>query len=151
MSSDYPDVELSHQLADNTAMQLVLNPKQFDVIVASNLFGDILSDIAATLTGSIGMLPSASLDSSFKGMFEPCHGSAPDIAGKNLANPLAMISSLSMALRYSLNQEKISDKIDEAIKKFIQVGHRTIDISTDDNYLMTSDVAEKIIKIINND
>ena len=151
MSSDYPDVELSHQLADNTAMQLVLNPKQFDVIVASNLFGDILSDIAATLTGSIGMLPSASLDSSFKGMFEPCHGSAPDIAGKNLANPLAMISSLSMALRYSLNQEKISDKVDEAIKKFIQVGHRTIDISTDDNYLMTSDVAEKIIKIINND
>ena len=151
MSSDYPDVELSHQLADNTAMQLVLNPKQFDVIVASNLFGDILSDIAATLTGSIGMLPSASLDSSFKGMFEPCHGSAPDIAGKNLANPLAMISSLSMALRYSLNQEKISNKIDEAIKKFIQVGHRTIDISTDDNYLMTSDVAEKIIKIINND
>jgi 3-isopropylmalate dehydrogenase len=151
MSSDYPDVELSHQLADNTAMQLVLNPKQFDVIVASNLFGDILSDIAATLTGSIGMLPSASLDSSFKGMFEPCHGSAPDIAGKNLANPLAMISSLSMALRYSLNQEKISDKIDEAIKKFIQVGHRTIDISTDDNYLMTSDVAEKIIKIMNND
>ena len=151
MSSDYPDVELSHQLADNTAMQLVLNPKQFDVIVASNLFGDILSDIAATLTGSIGMLPSASLDSLFKGMFEPCHGSAPDIAGKNLANPLAMISSLSMALRYSLNQEKISDKIDEAIKKFIQVGHRTIDISTDDNYLMTSDVAEKIIKIINND
>ena len=151
MSSDYPDVELSHQLADNTAMQLVLNPKQFDVIVASNLFGDILSDIAATLTGSIGMLPSASLDSSFKGMFEPCHGSAPDIAGKNLANPLAMISSLSLALRYSLNQEKISDKIDEAIKKFIQVGHRTIDISTDDNYLMTSDVAEKIIKIINND
>ena len=103
MSSDYPDVELSHQLADNTAMQLVLNPKQLDVIVASNLFGDILSDIAATLTGSIGMLPSASLDSSFKGMFEPCHGSAPDIAGKNLANPLAMISSLSMALRYSLN------------------------------------------------
>jgi 3-isopropylmalate dehydrogenase len=151
MSSDYPDVELSHQLADNTAMQLVLNPKQFDVIVASNLFGDILSDIAATLTGSIGMLPSASLDSSFKGMFEPCHGSAPDIAGKNLANPLAMISSLSMALRYSLNQEKISDKIDEAIKKFIQVGHRTIDISTDDNHLMTSDVAEKIIKIMNND
>ena len=151
MSSDYPDVELSHQLADNTAMQLVLNPKQFDVIVASNLFGDILSDIAATLTGSIGMLPSASLDSSFKGMFEPCHGSAPDIAGKNLANPLAMISSLSMALRYSLNQEKISDKIDEAVKKFIQVGHRTIDISTDENYLMTSDVAEKIIKIINND
>ena len=148
MSSDYPDVELSHQLADNTAMQLVLNPNQFDVIVSSNLFGDILSDIAATLTGSIGMLPSASLDSSFKGMFEPCHGSAPDIAGKNLANPLAMISSLSMALRYSLNQADISDKIDNAIKKFIQAGYRTIDIASDGDYLMTSDVAKKIIEII---
>ena len=151
MSADYPDVELTHQLADNAAMQLVLNPNQFDVIVSSNLFGDILSDIAATLTGSIGMLPSASLNSSFKGMFEPCHGSAPDIAGKNLANPLAMISSLSMALRYSLNEEHISDKIDQAIKKFIQAGYRTIDISIDDDYLMTSDVAEKIIKIIKND
>ena len=151
MSTDYPDVELTHQLADNAAMQLVLNPNQFDVIVSSNLFGDILSDIAATLTGSIGMLPSASLNSSFKGMFEPCHGSAPDIAGKNLANPLAMISSLSMALRYSLNEEHISDKIDQAIKKFIQAGYRTIDISIDDDYLMTSDVAEKIIKIIKND
>ena len=151
MSADYPDVELTHQLADNAVMQLVLNPNQFDVIVSSNLFGDILSDIAATLTGSIGMLPSASLNSSFKGMFEPCHGSAPDIAGKNLANPLAMISSLSMALRYSLNEEHISDKIDQAIKKFIQAGHRTIDISIDDDYLMTSDVAEKIIKIIKND
>ena len=151
MSADYPDVELTHQLADNAAMQLVLNPNQFDVIVSSNLFGDILSDIAATLTGSIGMLPSASLNSSFKGMFEPCHGSAPDIAGKNLANPLAMISSLSMALRYSLNEEHISDKIDQAIKKFIQAGHRTIDISIDDDYLMTSDVAKKIIKIIKND
>ena len=151
MSADYPDVELTHQLADNAAMQLVLNPNQFDVIVSSNLFGDILSDIAATLTGSIGMLPSASLNSSFKGMFEPCHGSAPDIAGKNLANPLAMISSLSMALRYSLNEEHISDKIDQAIKKFIQAGYRTIDISIDDDYLMTSDVAKKIIKIIKND
>ena len=102
MSKDYPDVELSHQLADNAAMQLVLNPNQFDVIVSSNLFGDILSDIAATLSGSIGMLPSASLNSSSKGMYEPCHGSAPDIAGKNIANPIAMIASLSMALRLSL-------------------------------------------------
>ena len=124
LSSQYPAVQLSHMYVDNAAMQLVLDPNQFDVIVASNLFGDILSDIAATLTGSIGMLPSASLDSSFKGMFEPCHGSAPDIAGKNLANPLAMISSLSMALRYSLNQADISDKIDNAIKKFIQAGYR---------------------------
>ena len=114
-------------------MQLVLNPNQFDVIVSSNLFGDILSDIAATLTGSIGMLPSASLDSSFKGMFEPCHGSAPDIAGKNLANPLAMISSLSMALKYSLNEEKAANRIDRAIRKFIESGNRTIDITTDEN------------------
>ena len=151
ISSDYPDVELSHQLADNTAMQLVLDPNQFDVIVASNLFGDILSDIAATLTGSIGMLPSASLDSSFKGMYEPCHGSAPDIAGKDIANPIAMISSLSMALKYSLNEENISDKIDLAIKKFVEQGYRTVDIATEDNYLKTSEVSKKIIEIIENE
>mgnify|MGYP001328702091 FL=1 len=148
MSAEYPDVELSHQLADNTAMQLVLNPNQFDVIVASNLFGDILSDIAATLTGSIGMLPSASLDSSFKGMYEPCHGSAPDIANQDIANPLAMIGSLSMALKYSLDEEVVSNKIDAAIKTFIQKGFRTKDIATDENYLKTSEVAGKIIKII---
>ena len=151
MSADYPDVELSHQLADNTAMQLVLDPNQFDVIVASNLFGDILSDIAATLTGSIGMLPSASLDSSFKGMYEPCHGSAPDIAGKDIANPIAMISSLSMALKYSLNEENISDKIDLAIKKFVEQGYRTVDIATEENYLKTSEVSKKIIEIIENE
>ena len=151
MSSDYPDVELTHQLADNTAMQLVLDPNQFDVIVASNLFGDILSDIAATLTGSIGMLPSASLDSSFKGMYEPCHGSAPDIAGKDIANPIAMISSLSMALKYSLNEENISDKIDLAIKKFVEQGYRTVDIATEENYLKTSEVSKKIIEIIENE
>ena len=148
MSAKYPDVELSHQLADNTAMQLVLNPNQFDVIVASNLFGDILSDIAATLTGSIGMLPSASLDSSFKGMYEPCHGSAPDIANQDIANPLAMIGSLSMALKYSLDEDVVSNKIDAAIKTFIQKGFRTKDIATDENYLKTSEVAGKIIKII---
>ena len=150
MASEYPDVQLTHQLADNAAMQLVRYPNQFDVIVASNLFGDILSDIAATLTGSIGMLPSASLDSSFKGMYEPCHGSAPDIAGQNIANPLAMISSLSMAFRYSLNQESISDKIDTAIKLFIKSGYRTKDIAVDENYLKTSEVAQKIIDIIQN-
>ena len=148
MSAEYPDVELSHQLADNTAMQLVLNPNQFDVIVASNLFGDILSDIAATLTGSIGMLPSASLDSSFKGMYEPCHGSAPDIANQDIANPLAMIGSLSMALKYSLDEEVVTHKIDAAIKTFIQKGFRTKDIATDENYLKTSEVAAKIIKTI---
>ena len=151
MSEDYPDVELSHQLADNAAMQLVLDPNQFDVIVASNLFGDILSDIAATLTGSIGMLPSASLDSSFKGMYEPCHGSAPDIAQQDIANPLAMIGSLSMALKYSLGEEIVASKIDLAIKNLIKQGYRTKDISNDENYLKTSEVAQKIIENIENE
>ena len=151
MSEDYPDVELSHQLADNAAMQLVLDPNQFDVIVASNLFGDILSDIAATLTGSIGMLPSASLDSSFKGMYEPCHGSAPDIAQQDIANPLAMIGSLSMALKYSLGEEIVARKIDLAIKNLIKQGFRTKDISNDENYLKTSEVAQKIIENIENE
>ena len=151
ISKDYPDVELSHQLADNAAMQLVLDPNQFDVIVASNLFGDILSDIAATLTGSIGMLPSASLDSSLKGMYEPCHGSAPDIAGQDLANPIAMIASLSMALKYSLGQEHVSDKIDMAISSFIKNGYRTKDIAIDENYLKTSEVANKLITTIENE
>ena len=151
MSVDYPDVELSHQLADNAAMQLVLDPNQFDVIVASNLFGDILSDIAATLTGSIGMLPSASLDSSFKGMYEPCHGSAPDIAHQDVANPLAMIGSLSMALKYSLGEEIVASKIDLAIKNLIKQGYRTKDISNDENYLKTSEVAQKIIENIENE
>ena len=151
MSEDYPDVELSHQLADNAAMQLVLDPNQFDVIVASNLFGDILSDIAATLTGSIGMLPSASLDSSFKGMYEPCHGSAPDIAQQDIANPLAMIGSLSMALKYSLGEEMVASKIDLAIKNLIKQGFRTKDISNGENYLKTSEVAKKIIENIENE
>ena len=151
MSAEYPDVELSHQLADNAAMQLVLDPNQFDVIVASNLFGDILSDIAATLSGSIGMLPSASLDSSFKGMYEPCHGSAPDIAGQDVANPIAMIASLSMAFKFSLGEERVSDKIDMAISNFIKLGYRTKDIAIDENYLKTSEVANKLITIIKNE
>lgn len=150
MAKDYPDVELTHQLADNTAMQLVLNPNQFDVIVSGNLFGDILSDIAATLTGSIGMLPSASLNSSSRGMYEPCHGSAPDIASQNIANPIAMIASLAMALRFSLNETGLADKIDDAIKQFIAEGFRTKDISTTDEYMSTSEVATKIIEIIKN-
>ena len=151
MSKDYPDVELSHQLADNAAMQLVLNPNQFDVIVSSNLFGDILSDIAATLSGSIGMLPSASLNSSSKGMYEPCHGSAPDIAGKNIANPIAMIASLSMALRHSLDQENIAKMLDNSIMKYVSQGNRTKDISTSDEYLLTSEVSSKIIDILKNE
>ena len=151
MSQDYPDVELSHQLADNTAMQLVLDPNQFDVIVSSNLFGDILSDIAGTLTGSIGMLPSASLDSSFRGMYEPCHGSAPDIANQDIANPLAMISSLSMALKFSLKEEKISKKLDKSIKTYIKNGHRTKDIAAGETHINTSEVADIIIEILKNE
>jgi len=148
MSADYPDVELIHQLADNTAMQLVLDPNQFDVIVSSNLFGDILSDIAGTLTGSIGMLPSASLDSKLRGMYEPCHGSAPDIADLDIANPLAMISSLSMALKFSLGEEKLSEKIDKSIKTFIKSGYRTQDIAAGEEYIKTSEVSDIIIEIL---
>ena len=151
MSDDYPDVELSHQLADNTAMQLVLDPNQFDVIVSSNLFGDILSDIAGTLTGSIGMLPSASLDSSFRGMYEPCHGSAPDIAGQDIANPLAMISSLSMALKFSLKEENLSKKLDESIKTYIKNGYRTKDIAAGKAHIKTSEVSDIIIDVLKNE
>ena len=151
MAIDYPDVELSHQLADNTAMQLVLNPNQYDVIVSSNLFGDILSDIAATLSGSIGMLPSASLNSTSQGMYEPCHGSAPDIAGQNIANPIAMIASLGMALKYSLNEARLAERIDNAIKTFISNGHRTKDISTDKSFLNTDQVSQILIEILKND
>ena len=148
LSKEYSDVELTHQLADNTAMQLVLDPNQFDVIVSSNLFGDILSDIAATLTGSIGMLPSASLNSSSQGMYEPCHGSAPDIAGKNLANPLAMILSLAMAFRYSLENHQAANIIEESVKEFISRGFRTKDLTENTSFLKTSEVASELIPII---
>ena len=148
LSKEYPDVELTHQLADNTAMQLVLDPNQFDVIVSSNLFGDILSDIAATLTGSIGMLPSASLNSSSQGMYEPCHGSAPDIAGKNLANPLAMILSLAMAFRYSLENHEVANIIEESVKEFISRGFRTQDLTEETSFLKTGEVASELIPII---
>ena len=151
MSPDYPEVELSHQLADNTAMQLVLNPNQYDVIVSSNLFGDILSDIAATLSGSIGMLPSASLNSSGQGMYEPCHGSAPDIAGQGIANPLAMISSLAMALEYSLDSKDLAVKVESAIQHFIQEGYRTKDISTSSDFIKTSEVAPILINFLKNE
>ena len=148
MSSEYPEVELSHQLADNTAMQLVLNPNQYDVIVSGNLFGDILSDIAATLSGSIGMLPSASLNSSSQGMYEPCHGSAPDIAGKGVANPIAMIASLAMAFEYSLDRIDIAKRIESAIKIFISNGFRTKDIATSEEFVRTQDVAPALINIL---
>jgi 3-isopropylmalate dehydrogenase len=128
VAADYPDVELSHMLVDNAAMQLVRAPKQFDVVVTGNMFGDILSDQASMLTGSIGMLPSASLDEGNKGMYEPCHGSAPDIAGKNQANPLAMILSVAMMMRYSFGDETSATRIEAAVKKVLASGLRTGDI-----------------------
>jgi len=128
LSADYPDVELSHMLVDNAAMQLVRAPKQFDVMVTGNMFGDILSDEASMLTGSIGMLPSASLDANNKGLYEPSHGSAPDIAGKGLANPLATILSAAMMLRYTFNLEAQAVRIENAVKKVLAAGYRTGDI-----------------------
>lgn len=128
MSKDYPDVSVSHMYVDNAAMQLVKAPKQFDVIVTGNIFGDILSDQASMLSGSIGMLPSASLNETGKGMYEPSHGSAPDIAGQNLANPLATILSLAMLLRYSLNNEDAAQQIEAAVGKVLAQGLRTNDI-----------------------
>jgi len=125
---EYPDVELSHMYVDNAAMQLVKAPKNFDVIVTGNMFGDILSDAAAMLTGSIGMLPSASLDANNKGLYEPSHGSAPDIAGKGIANPLATILSAAMMLRFSLNRAEQADRIELAVKKVLAQGLRTADI-----------------------
>jgi 3-isopropylmalate dehydrogenase len=130
LGKDYPDVELSHMYVDNAAMQLVRAPKQFDVIVTGNLFGDILSDEAAMLTGSIGMLPSASLNEQGAGMYEPCHGSAPDIAGQGKANPLAMMLSAAMMLRYSLNAPAAADAIERAIGVVLDAGLRTPDIYT---------------------
>jgi len=128
---DYPDVALSHLYVDNAAMQLVRAPKQFDVIVTGNLFGDILSDCAAMLTGSIGMLPSASLDTCGKGLYEPIHGSAPDIAGKGMANPLAAILSAAMLLRYSLNLSEQAERIERAVGRVLDQGLRTVDTMAD--------------------
>ncbi len=128
VAKEYPQVELSHMYVDNAAMQLIRNPKQFDVIVTGNLFGDILSDEASMLTGSIGMLPSASLDVNNKGLYEPIHGSAPDIAGQGVANPLATILSAAMMLRYSLNLDAAAVRIEAAVKKVLAQGLRTPDI-----------------------
>ena len=126
--ADYSDVALSHMYADNACMQLIKDPKQFDVMVTGNMFGDILSDEAAMLTGSIGMLPSASLDESGKGMYEPCHGSAPDIAGQDKANPLATILSVAMMLRYTFKQEEAAQAIEQAVSDVLDDGLRTLDI-----------------------
>ncbi|MDR0996512.1 MAG: 3-isopropylmalate dehydrogenase [Zoogloeaceae bacterium] len=128
LAADYPDVELTHMLVDNAAMQLVRAPRQFDVLVTGNMFGDILSDEASMLTGSIGMLPSASLNENKKGLYEPSHGSAPDIAGKNLANPLATILSAAMLLRYSFDLEDAAQRVENAVKKVLAQGFRTADI-----------------------
>jgi 3-isopropylmalate dehydrogenase len=126
----FPDIELTHMYVDNCAMQLVRNPKQFDVIVTGNMFGDILSDEASMLTGSIGMLPSAALDEKGKGLYEPIHGTAPDIAGKDIANPLATILSAALMLRYSLGQPQAAERIERAVAKVLQLGLRTADIHT---------------------
>ncbi|MCV6627426.1 MAG: 3-isopropylmalate dehydrogenase [Cellvibrionaceae bacterium] len=131
LAPEYPEVELSHMYVDNAAMQLVRAPKQFDVMVTGNMFGDILSDAAAMLTGSIGMLPSASLDKNGCGMYEPCHGSAPDIAGQGIANPLATILSVAMMLRYSLDMPEPANEIEAAVSKVLDQGLRTADIYTD--------------------
>jgi 3-isopropylmalate dehydrogenase len=132
IGSDYPDVELSHMYVDNAGMQLVRAPKQFDVIVTGNMFGDILSDVAAMLTGSLGMLPSASLASSGAGLYEPVHGTAPDIAGQDLANPLATILSVAMMCRYSLNLPNSADAIERAVNAVLAAGYRTRDIQGSD-------------------
>jgi 3-isopropylmalate dehydrogenase len=129
VARDFPDVRLSHQYVDNAAMQLVRAPKQFDVIVTGNIFGDILSDIGAQLTGSIGMLPSASLNAQGRGLYEPVHGSAPDIAGQGKANPLAAILSLAMLLRYSLKRGELAARLEQAVKKALASGARTADIA----------------------
>ena len=131
VGADYPEAELSHMYVDNAAMQLVKAPKQFDVMVTTNMFGDILSDCAAMLTGSIGMLPSASLDENGKGMYEPIHGSAPDIAGQGVANPLATILSVAMMLRYSLNEPAMADRIEKAVEQVLDQGLRTPDIMSE--------------------
>ncbi|MDF9393182.1 MULTISPECIES: 3-isopropylmalate dehydrogenase [Methylococcus] len=128
---DYPDVALSHMYVDNAAMQLVRNPKQFDVMLTDNMFGDILSDCAAMLTGSIGMLPSASLDKNGKGMYEPIHGSAPDIAGRGIANPIATILSLAMMLRYSFDDAVLAERIERAVQTALDQGFRTADIASE--------------------
>jgi 3-isopropylmalate dehydrogenase len=149
IAKEYPEVELSHMYVDNAAMQLVKAPKAFDVVVTGNLFGDILSDEASMLTGSIGMLPSASLDKNNKGLYEPSHGSAPDIAGKGIANPLATILSAAMMLRYSLGMADQADRIEAAVQKVLAQGYRTGDIKTAGCQLVgTKEMGEAVLKAL---
>ncbi len=145
----YPNIELSHMYVDNAAMQLVRAPKQFDVMVTTNMFGDILSDCAAMLTGSIGMLPSASLDINSKGMYEPIHGSAPDIAGQNVANPLATILSVAMMLRYTLDQAELAERIEAAVSKVLDDGLRTRDIHSEGmREVSTSEMGDAVLEAL---
>ncbi|MDZ7891646.1 MAG: 3-isopropylmalate dehydrogenase [Rhodoferax sp.] len=149
VSAQYPDVELQHMYVDNAAMQLVKAPKAFDVIVTGNMFGDILSDEASMLTGSIGMLPSASLNSSNQGLYEPSHGSAPDIAGKGIANPLATILSAAMMLRFSLNQEAAAQRIEAAVQKVLAQGYRTADIYSEGTQrVSTKEMGDAVLKAL---
>ena len=148
ISSEYPDVEVADMLVDNAAMQLVRNPAQFDVIVTSNMFGDILSDEASQITGSIGMLPSASLNETTRGLYEPIHGSAPDIAGQNKANPIATVLSAAMMLLYSFGLSAESDAIVSAVDKVLSLGYRTADLSHGAAALGTKEMTDKIIEFI---
>ncbi|OON96141.1 MAG: 3-isopropylmalate dehydrogenase [Candidatus Epulonipiscium fishelsonii] len=150
VAKNFPEIKYSHMYVDNAAMQLVSNPKQFDVIITTNMFGDILSDEVSVITGSIGMLPSASLGNSTLGLYEPSHGSAPDIAGKDKANPLATILSVAMMLRYSLNLEKEAQSIEKAILDVLDLGYRTFDIVEDDNILVgTQKMGELVMQALN--
>ena len=146
IANEYPDVEVSDMLVDNAAMQLVRNPSQFDVIVTSNMFGDILSDEASQITGSIGMLPSASLSDNTRGLYEPIHGSAPDIAGQNKANPIATVLSAAMMLLYAFNEKQASEAIVSAVDKVLNAGYRTADLRGGENSLSTTEMTDKIIE-----
>ena len=146
VAKDYPEISLEHMYVDNAAMQLVRDPGQFDVIVTTNMFGDILSDLASMLTGSIGMLPSASLNADGQGMYEPIHGSAPDIAGKNIANPLATIISTAMMLRYSLAEVTQADRVEQAVQKVLASGIRTADIISEGmTKVSTSEMGDAVV------
>ena len=146
IAEEYPDVICSDMLVDNAAMQLVRNPAQFDVIVTTNMFGDILSDEASQITGSIGMLPSASLNETTRGLYEPIHGSAPDIAGQNKANPIATILSAAMMLLYSFGLKTESDNVVSAVDRVLELGYRTADLSHGDEYLATTEITDRIIE-----
>ena len=148
LSVEFHDVELNHMLADNAAIQMVTNPSIFDVIVTENMFGDILSDEASMLTGSIGMLPSASISTNNKGLFEPVHGSAPDIAGQGIVNPIAMILSFSMMLEFSLGEKNLAKEIKSAINTILKNGFLTKDLSTTGKYLSTSQIGDKILESV---